>query len=111
MAASSRTRSGPNVSFERGHRDRLIAPTMRKGEPWAEPNGSRDNPQSPSGQVFDCSCSPVALAGRRAPETVNNPSTELGCDGPRHRAMRVLPASLHLLGGEIARLAQSPRQF
>src|SRR6202011_5749685 len=52
-----------------------------KGEPWAEPNGSRDNAQGPGGQIFHCSCSAVAPAGRIAPETVNNPSTP----APRRR--------------------------
>ena len=37
MAASSRTRSGPNAPFERGHRDRLIAPTMREASPRLSP--------------------------------------------------------------------------
>jgi hypothetical protein len=37
MAASSRTCSGPNVSFERGHKDRLIAPTMREASPRLSP--------------------------------------------------------------------------
>ena len=40
MAASSRTRSGPNVSFERGHRDRLIAPTMKKVSPGLSPTAA-----------------------------------------------------------------------
>jgi hypothetical protein len=40
MAASSRTRSGPNVSFEGGHRDRLIAPTMRKASPGLSPTAA-----------------------------------------------------------------------
>jgi hypothetical protein len=32
MAASSRTRFGPNAPFERGHRDRLIAPAADSDE-------------------------------------------------------------------------------
>jgi hypothetical protein len=37
MAASSRTRSGPNAPFECVHRDRLIAPTKREASPRLSP--------------------------------------------------------------------------
>jgi hypothetical protein len=37
MAASSRTCSGPNAPFECVHRERLIAPTMKKASPRLSP--------------------------------------------------------------------------
>jgi hypothetical protein len=52
-----------------------------KAEPWAEPNGSRDNPQGPGGQIFHCSCSPVAPAGEDSAGNSQQPVNPCPC-GP-----------------------------
>src|SRR6478672_7907086 len=70
----------------------------QKGEPWAEPNGSRDDPQSPRWQTVHCSCSPVAIAGQLALAMVNELLTDEILTG---RASRLAPSpvpSLSLRG-------------
>jgi hypothetical protein len=37
-------------------------PDHEKGEPWAEPYGSGNNPPSPSWKTVHCLCSPITLA-------------------------------------------------
>jgi hypothetical protein len=84
MAASSRTCSGPNALFERSHRDRLIAPTMKKVSPGLSPTATAIIHKAQAGRSSIAQCSPVAPAGRvaRKQSTTRQPVSTLAPVAP-----------------------------
>ena len=71
MAALSRTCSGPNAPFERGHRDRLIVPTMRKASPGPSPTAAAMIHKAQGGKLSIAHVPPSRGQGHIPPRTVN----------------------------------------